>query len=277
MPAHATGAVEFIALEDIATDDTFRLRPRARSPTLGHEPRPPGPARAGGAAPVAGSGERRTPLAGGGRVPPHGGRPAPRPRARAGAPARGALRRRRLGQSRSRRRSSMSRSGRPTSARCGSRLGASGVAPWAEELVEDALVRAPVSPELRERFIAFLHGRAPTNPTATATATGEHDRGLAPRPRSATPAPSRVPGGHHRGHAGGARRPTSPRVSRRSTRISPSPSKPGRICPRTGVGSSWSRRAMYRPCCPSWRRNERHADRARLLQLLRSSRSSDAR
>jgi len=26
-PAHATGAVEFVALEDLAPDETFRLRP----------------------------------------------------------------------------------------------------------------------------------------------------------------------------------------------------------------------------------------------------------
>jgi hypothetical protein len=38
------------------------------------------------------------------------------------------------------------------------RLAASGIAPWAEELVEDALARAPVAAELRERFLAFLAG-----------------------------------------------------------------------------------------------------------------------
>jgi hypothetical protein len=34
-------------------------------------------------------------------------------------------------------------------------------APWAEELVDEALVRAPVAPELRERFLAFLQGAPP--------------------------------------------------------------------------------------------------------------------
>src|SRR5215208_1637040 len=36
------------------------------------------------------------------------------------------------------------------------RLAASGVAPWADELVDEARVRAPLSPELRERFLAFV-------------------------------------------------------------------------------------------------------------------------
>jgi ParB-like nuclease family protein len=36
------------------------------------------------------------------------------------------------------------------------RLAANGVAPWADELVDEALVRAPVEPELREQFYEFL-------------------------------------------------------------------------------------------------------------------------
>jgi ParB family chromosome partitioning protein len=36
------------------------------------------------------------------------------------------------------------------------RLPATGAAPWAEELVDPALVRAPVDPALRERFLEFL-------------------------------------------------------------------------------------------------------------------------
>jgi ParB-like chromosome segregation protein Spo0J len=38
------------------------------------------------------------------------------------------------------------------------RLAEARLAPWAEELVDEALVRAPVDPELRERFHAFLTG-----------------------------------------------------------------------------------------------------------------------
>lgn len=41
------------------------------------------------------------------------------------------------------------------------RLAVLGLAPWAEELVDEALVRAPVAPELRERFLAFLQGAPP--------------------------------------------------------------------------------------------------------------------
>jgi ParB-like chromosome segregation protein Spo0J len=38
----------------------------------------------------------------------------------------------------------------------GQRLAQSGKAPWAEELLDEALVRAPIEPELRERFFEFL-------------------------------------------------------------------------------------------------------------------------
>ncbi|ABS27869.1 ParB N-terminal domain-containing protein [Anaeromyxobacter sp. Fw109-5] len=51
------------------------------------------------------------------------------------------------------------------------RLAESGVAPWADELVDEARVRAPVEPELRERFFAFLEAGAPAS--APASAPGE--------------------------------------------------------------------------------------------------------
>jgi ParB-like chromosome segregation protein Spo0J len=41
------------------------------------------------------------------------------------------------------------------------RLADTGVAPWADELVDEARVRAPVEPALRERFFAFLEAGAP--------------------------------------------------------------------------------------------------------------------
>lgn len=41
------------------------------------------------------------------------------------------------------------------------RLAQSRVAPWAEELLDEALVRAPVAPEQREAFFAFLRGEPP--------------------------------------------------------------------------------------------------------------------
>ena len=50
------------------------------------------------------------------------------------------------------------------------RLAASRVAPWAAELLDEALVRAPVSPEQREAFFAFLRGEPPPG-----RAAGEED------------------------------------------------------------------------------------------------------
>jgi hypothetical protein len=52
----------------------------------------------------------------------------------------------------------------------GQRLAASGAAPWAEELLDEALVRAPVEPELRERFFEFLG-----TPAAEGAAPGPSD------------------------------------------------------------------------------------------------------
>jgi ParB family chromosome partitioning protein len=47
------------------------------------------------------------------------------------------------------------------------RLAGLGAARWAEELIDDALARAPLAPELRERFLAFLEG-GPTGPSPVA-------------------------------------------------------------------------------------------------------------
>jgi ParB family chromosome partitioning protein len=50
------------------------------------------------------------------------------------------------------------------------RLAAEGLAPWAEDLVDEALVRAPVDPVVRERFLEFLGGpAAPVEPIEEAT------------------------------------------------------------------------------------------------------------
>lgn len=46
------------------------------------------------------------------------------------------------------------------------RLAASRAAPWAEELLDEALVRAPVEPAQRERFLAFLSGAPAEAPLA---------------------------------------------------------------------------------------------------------------
>jgi hypothetical protein len=66
------------------------------------------------------------------------------------------------------------------------RLRESGVAPWADDLVDEALVRAPVEPELRERFFEFLSG-APAPSVGEAEAVegeADVDEG-APSPRAA--------------------------------------------------------------------------------------------
>lgn len=55
------------------------------------------------------------------------------------------------------------------------RLEARGVAPWAPELIEEAMVRAPVEPELRERFYEFLGDGAEPAPAAV----GEPDEAAA--------------------------------------------------------------------------------------------------
>ena len=49
------------------------------------------------------------------------------------------------------------------------RLRATRLAPWAEELVDEALVRAPVPGELRERFSEFLTAAASSAPSAAAS------------------------------------------------------------------------------------------------------------
>jgi ParB-like chromosome segregation protein Spo0J len=55
------------------------------------------------------------------------------------------------------------------------RLAAAGIAPWAEELIDEALVRAPVDPEVRERFLAFLAGAPLAEPAAGAPPQDEDE------------------------------------------------------------------------------------------------------
>lgn len=55
------------------------------------------------------------------------------------------------------------------------RLAEGGVAPWADDLVDEALVRAPVDPVVRERFLEFLGG--PATPPAIADENGEREAG----------------------------------------------------------------------------------------------------
>ena len=163
-PAHATGAVEFIALEDIAPDEAFRLRPEGDVSDLATSL-----GRLGQLVPV----ELRP--------WPGAGSDGPRWQVVAGFRRMAAVRLLARERVLARLHAELSDGdawgvaltqallqeplGEVELGALRERLEASGTAPWAEELVEDALARAPVSPELRERFLEFL--------AAASTATQE--------------------------------------------------------------------------------------------------------
>ncbi|HYS82037.1 MAG TPA: ParB N-terminal domain-containing protein [Anaeromyxobacteraceae bacterium] len=154
-PAHATGAVEFIALEDIGPDEAFRLRPDGDVADLATSL-----GRLGQLVPV--------------ELRPWPGAPSEGPRWQVVAGFRRLAAVRLLARERvlARLHAELSDGdawgvvltqallqeplGEVELGSLRERLEASGVAPWAEELVEDALARAPVSPELRESFLQFL-------------------------------------------------------------------------------------------------------------------------
>ncbi len=154
-PAHATGAVEFVSLAAIADDATFRLREpgdvAALAASIG---------RLGHLVPVE---LRPLPGAAGG---------APRFQVVAGFRRLAALRLLARGRVLARVHAALDDEdawaialaqallGEPLQAeeleRLRERLAGAGVAPWAQELLDEALVRAPVAPEQREIFLAFL-------------------------------------------------------------------------------------------------------------------------
>ncbi len=154
-PAHATGAVEFIALEDISTDEAFRLRLEGDVADLATSL-----GRLGQLLPV--------------ELRPWPGAASDGPRWQVVAGFRRMAAVRMLARERvlARLHAELSDAdawgvaltqallqeplGEVDLDALRERLGTSGVAPWAEELVEDALARAPVPPELRERFLEFL-------------------------------------------------------------------------------------------------------------------------
>lgn len=164
-PAHATGAVEFVELSAIDDDATFRLREEgdvsALASSLG---------RLGQLVPV----ELR-PLPGADGSPP-------RYQVVAGFRRVAALRLLRRGRALARVHAAFTDEDawglalslalltdpldRTALDALRERLQASGAAPWADELVDEALVRAPVDPELRERFFDFLS--TPPGPAAAA-------------------------------------------------------------------------------------------------------------
>jgi ParB-like chromosome segregation protein Spo0J len=174
-PAHATGAVEFVPLAAISDDATFRLRDpgdvSALAASIG---------RLGHLVPVE---LRRLPAAAAG---------GPRFQVVAGFRRLAALRL--LARERVLARVHQTLDdedawgialaqallGEPLHAadleRLRARLKEARIAPWADELVDEALVRAPVDPELRDRFLAFLEG-AEAYPVAQAE---EPDRSRVP-------------------------------------------------------------------------------------------------
>ncbi len=177
-PAHATGAVELVALAEIADDDTFRLREVGDVSDLASSV-----ARLGQLLPV----ELR-PL-------PGAAAGAPRWQVVAGFRRLAALRLLHRDDVLARLHADMSDEDawglalveallrEPLSAdeleALRERLRGEGTAPWAEDLVDDARVRAPIAAELRERFHAFLAGAAEGlgEPGAAAEAEREPERG----------------------------------------------------------------------------------------------------
>lgn len=190
-PAHATGAVEFVRLEDLSEDATFRLRdegdvgPLAASmgrlgqlvpvelrPLVEDSPLPLAPSsREGGEAE---------------------GEGAVRPRYQIVAGFRRVAAARLLGRERVLARVHETLANEDAwslalaqalvtepllaneLAALGERLDAEGLAPWAGELVGEAVARAPVDPKLRERFREFLEraARAEAAPEAKAGEAG---------------------------------------------------------------------------------------------------------
>jgi hypothetical protein len=159
-PVHATGVVEFVPLASVSADASFRLRPEGDVSVLAASI-----ARLGQLSPI----ELR-PL-------PSGAGGGPRYQVVAGFRRLAAVRLLARGRVLARVHASLDDDDARSMALAGAlleeplslielgllrdRLAALGVAPWAEELVDEALVRAPVAPELRERFLAFLQGAPP--------------------------------------------------------------------------------------------------------------------
>jgi ParB-like chromosome segregation protein Spo0J len=167
-PAHATGAVEFVALDDVAPDETFRLRPDGDVALLATSL-----GRVGQLAPV--------------DLRPWPGAASDGPRWQVVAGFRRLAATRLLARDRVLARLHRELSDEdawalalgeallhepltgPELEALRERLRASALAPWAEELVDEALVRAPVAAEVRDRFFEWL------GVAASAAATSDAD------------------------------------------------------------------------------------------------------
>jgi hypothetical protein len=189
-PVHATGVVEFVPLASVSADASFRLRPEGDVSVLAASI-----ARLGQLSPV----ELR-PL-------PGGAEGGPRYQVVAGFRRLAAVRLLARGRVLARVHASLDDDDARSMALAGAlleeplslielgllrdRLAALGVAPWAEELVDEARVRAPVAPELRERFLAFLQGAPPgpqgPEPADPATQDEAGDAAAEEGPEEVTP------------------------------------------------------------------------------------------
>jgi ParB family chromosome partitioning protein len=191
-PAHATGAVAFVPLSAVADDATFRLRDpgdvSALAASIG---------RLGHLVPV--------------ELRPLPGAPAGAPRYQVVAGFRRLAALRLLARERVLARVhgalddddawgialAQALLGEPLQAReleeLRRRLADGRVAPWAEELVDEALVRAPVEPEVRESFLAFLSG-APAAPAAGGDGRGDAEAEVEVEVEAPAGAPPEVEG-----------------------------------------------------------------------------------
>ena len=192
IPVHATGAVEFLPLADIAADETFRVRPDGDVAQLATSV-----GRLGQLAPVelrpwpgaASDGPRWQLVAGFRRLAAIRLLARDRVLARVhgelsdddawGLALGEALLREPLGVEELR--------------ALRERLRTLGVAPWADELIDEALVRAPVAPELREAFDDYLRGAPPPVAATGAGAAGEAEAAPPVAQAAAGPAPAGEP------------------------------------------------------------------------------------
>jgi hypothetical protein len=190
-PEHATGAVVFVPLDEIAADDTFRLRAEGDVGLL--------------AASVGRLGQL-TPIEL--RPWPGAGSDGPRWQVVAGFRRLAALRLLLRDRVLARLHGPLgdddawglslaqALAGEPLAAAdleaLRSRLEATDVAPWALELIDEALVRAPVAADQRERFFEFLRGPLPGVRAEEREDRGEEEAPAAAStgPSGATPAPA---------------------------------------------------------------------------------------
>ncbi|MBI5068678.1 MAG: ParB N-terminal domain-containing protein [Deltaproteobacteria bacterium] len=182
-PAHATGAVVFVSLDEIAEDQAFRLRPEGDTALLAASM-----GRLGQLTPV--------------ELRPWPGAASEGPRYQVVAGFRRLAGLKLLLRDRVLARVHASLSdedawglalvhaltGEPLSEEdlqaLRHRLLAGGQAPWAQELIDEARVRAPLPPEQRERFYEFLDGPLPAR--AEEEGGGEEAPTAAPTPTDAS-------------------------------------------------------------------------------------------